>query len=278
MAFGLAGSKAAGSMQYLDNGSWNKRLHPGFAVHDAFMCVALAEAGVVGASRILEGTSGFLKAYTPSEGVGLERLVGGLGEEWEWLGSSLKPYPACRMTHAFIELSGDMQTARAKGSTVSPDDIGSVELRMSPANYILVGDPTPNKRHPTNVIDAQFSAYFQVAHALLYGAKTGDMSPYSHLEDPAIHQLTDKISVKTDKSMSGFGAKMSVQWRDGQSDSKEQQFPLGETEHPFTRDKVEEKFMTLAVPVYGEAKSSQIVQAVDSLEEMSILQLLKLLR
>ena len=26
MAFGLAGSKAAGSMQYLDNGSWNKRL------------------------------------------------------------------------------------------------------------------------------------------------------------------------------------------------------------------------------------------------------------
>ncbi|TKA34848.1 hypothetical protein B0A54_14061 [Friedmanniomyces endolithicus] len=221
MAFGLAGSKAAGSMQYLDNGSWNKRLHPGFAVHDAFMCVALAEAGVVGASRILEGTSGFLKAYTPSESVSLERLVGGLGEEWGWLGSSLKPYPACRMTHAFIELSGDMQTARAKGSTVSPDDIGSVELRMSPANYILVGDPTPNKRHPTNVIDAQFSAYFQ---------------------------LTDKISVKTDESMSGFGAKMSVQWIDGQLDSKEQQFPLGETEHPFTRDKVEEKFMALAVP------------------------------
>jgi 2-methylcitrate dehydratase PrpD len=30
-AFGLAGSKAAGSMQHLDNRSWNKRLHPGFA-------------------------------------------------------------------------------------------------------------------------------------------------------------------------------------------------------------------------------------------------------
>ncbi|KAK0337684.1 hypothetical protein LTR91_005124 [Friedmanniomyces endolithicus] len=278
MAFGLAGSKAAGSMQYLDNGSWNKRLHPGFAVHDAFMCVALAEAGVVGASRILEGTSGFFKAYTPSESVDLGRLVEGLGKKWEWLGSSLKPYPACRMTHAFIELSGNMQAARAKSSRVSPDEIKSVELRMSPANYILVGDPTPNKRHPTNVIDAQFSAYFQVAHSLLYEAKTGDMSPYSRLEDPAIHQLTDKISVKTDKSMSGFGAKMSVQWTDGQPDSKEQQFPLGETEHPFTRDKVEEKFMALAVPVYGETKSSQIVQAVDSLEEMSILQLLKLLR
>ncbi|KAI7691408.1 hypothetical protein KC353_g19063, partial [Hortaea werneckii] len=28
-AFGLAGSRAAGSMQYLANGAWNKRLHPG---------------------------------------------------------------------------------------------------------------------------------------------------------------------------------------------------------------------------------------------------------
>ncbi|KAI7616582.1 hypothetical protein KC343_g9719 [Hortaea werneckii] len=41
-AFGLAGSRAAGSMQYLANGAWNKRLHPGFAVHDAWMCVGMA--------------------------------------------------------------------------------------------------------------------------------------------------------------------------------------------------------------------------------------------
>lgn len=41
MAFGLAGSKAAGSMQYLDNGSWNKRLHPGFAVSE---CVLLSNS------------------------------------------------------------------------------------------------------------------------------------------------------------------------------------------------------------------------------------------
>ncbi|KAI7693460.1 hypothetical protein KC353_g18491, partial [Hortaea werneckii] len=45
-AFGLAGSRAAGSMQYLANGAWNKRLHPGFAVHDAWVCVGMARAGV----------------------------------------------------------------------------------------------------------------------------------------------------------------------------------------------------------------------------------------
>ena len=53
-AFGLAGSKAAGSMQFLENGSWNKRLHPGFAAYDAFLCVHLAEAGVHGAEKCFE--------------------------------------------------------------------------------------------------------------------------------------------------------------------------------------------------------------------------------
>ena len=64
MAFGIAGSKAAGSLQFLENGSWNKRLNPGFAVHDAFMCVGLAEASVIGATKIFEGKMGFLKGYS----------------------------------------------------------------------------------------------------------------------------------------------------------------------------------------------------------------------
>ncbi|KAK6428276.1 hypothetical protein LTR95_015584, partial [Oleoguttula sp. CCFEE 5521] len=54
-AFGLAASKAAGTMQWLENGAWNKRLHPGFAAHDAFVCIAFAEAGVIGAAEPLEG-------------------------------------------------------------------------------------------------------------------------------------------------------------------------------------------------------------------------------
>ncbi len=108
MAFGLAGSKAAGSMQYLENGSWNKRLHPGFAVHDAFVCVALAESGVIGATKALEGKLGFLQAYSPKAEKNLGLLTQNLGSEWTFLKSSLKPYPACRMTHGFIEMAGDM--------------------------------------------------------------------------------------------------------------------------------------------------------------------------
>lgn len=275
MAFGLAGSRAAGSMQYLDNGSWNKRLHPGFAVHDAFVCVQLAQAGVIGATRIIEGKMGFLQAYSPNPNNDLQRLTNGLGTDWIWMASSLKPYPACRMTHGFIELSGYINDSHQ--GKVSAADIKSITLQMSPSCFKLIGDPTPNKVHPVNVIDGQFSAYFQVANALVYGSATG-LQAYNRLTDKDIHAICDLITVEIDDNMEGFASDMQIEWADGTTERKTQQFPLGETQHPFTRDKVDEKFLSLAAPVYGERKAQDIIKTIDHVEEHRIEDLLVLLR
>nr|OQO17270.1 hypothetical protein B0A51_17279 [Rachicladosporium sp. CCFEE 5018] len=255
MAWVLAGSKAAGSMQYLDNGSWNKRLHPGFAVHDAFMCVNLAAAG-------------------SQSGQGSLSTDNRPGKDWEFLRSSLKPFSACRMTHAFIEIAGDMHSARSKAGRVKPDDIKEVRLTMSPSNFLLVGDPTPNKIHPTNAIDAQFSAYYQVANALIYGADTG-MEAYQKLDNGEIAAVSGKISVSTDSSITAFGARLHITWADGSKEKKDQPFPLGEEQHPYTKDRVEAKFRSLAVPVYGAEKSKWIIDMVDRLEDFTVQELLQ---
>jgi 2-methylcitrate dehydratase PrpD len=57
-AFGIALCSAAGSMQYLENGSWNKRFHVGFAAHDGIVAERFARAGVVGAEREFGGGFG----------------------------------------------------------------------------------------------------------------------------------------------------------------------------------------------------------------------------
>ena len=272
MAFGLAGSKAAGSMQYLNNGSWNKRLHPGFAVHDAFMCVALAEAGVLGATCSIEGKFGFLQAYSPSQDKSLQRLTAGLGQEWVWLESSLKPYPACRMTHTFIEMAGNIHSTRV----VRAADVSAVKLRIPPTNMSLVGDPTPNKVLPENHIDAQFSVYYQTACALLHGSATG-MRAYDMLGDTKIRALCTKTTVSGDPSMTDFSGRMRVEWSDGRVDEVQQQYPLGEVQHPFVKEKVEEKFMSLVEPVFGVNRAREIIEKVDALEEHTISHLLALL-
>ncbi|MBC7324163.1 MAG: MmgE/PrpD family protein, partial [Moorella sp. (in: Bacteria)] len=64
-AFGIAGSQAAASMEFLSDGTWTKRLHPGWAAHSGLLAVFLAKKGFKGPSSILEGKSGFLRAYSP---------------------------------------------------------------------------------------------------------------------------------------------------------------------------------------------------------------------
>src|SRR5215510_7050501 len=66
MAQGIALSMAAGSLEFLEDGAWTKRLHPGWAAQSGITAAALARAGFVGPSRAYEGRFGLFKAYLQS--------------------------------------------------------------------------------------------------------------------------------------------------------------------------------------------------------------------
>jgi 2-methylcitrate dehydratase PrpD len=158
-AFGLALSKAAGSMQYLANGSWNKRLHPGFAAHDGLLCVELAQAGVIGAAEALEGRYGLLHSYTDDAQPG--QLTDELTTRWMLLQTAIKPYPSCRWTHGAIDAA--LALRPQVPAEQRPD--AHISVWLSPTAYPIVGEPQPHKLTPTNTVDAQFSVYFQFAAA-----------------------------------------------------------------------------------------------------------------
>lgn len=274
-AFGLAGSKASGSMQYLENGSWNKRLHPGFAVHDAFLCTAFAEAGVIGAAKIFEGTFGFLQGYSPKADKDLEYLTSDLGQRWEFLETSLKPFPACRMTHGFIEHAAKF--GYDKGN-VTPAEVKAITLSLSPNNVSVVGAATKNKIHPENMVDAQFSAYFTTANSFLFGSDNGVRCyEQDRLLNPEIRQLCDKITCLADGSLRQFGSKLRIDYENGTFDEVVIPYPLGESQHPFTRDQVDAKFFGLVQPVLGEQRAVAIRDTVNEIEKHRITDLLQLL-
>lgn len=78
-AFGLAVSKAAGLSQFLENGAWNKRLHPGFAANDAFLCAVFVDQGIITAAKLLKSIFKLLKSYSSS--LIIENMVDSLDEE-----------------------------------------------------------------------------------------------------------------------------------------------------------------------------------------------------
>ena len=102
MAQGIALSMAAGSLEFLEDGAWTKRMHPGWAAQSGITAAALAQQGFVGPSRAYEGRFGLFNAYLQA-GIEAERwgrATAGLGEVWETMAVAVKPLPACHFTHA----------------------------------------------------------------------------------------------------------------------------------------------------------------------------------
>ena len=267
-AFGIAGSKAAGSMQFLENGSWNKRLHPGFAAHDALLCVSLAEAGVKGSSKVFEGSSGFLHSYTDK--AELKGLIEGLGNEWIFMGTALKPYPACRMTHTSIELADKLSKEKAAA-------VESISVALSPTCWNIVGVPKTNKIRPENIVDAQFSIYVQIAIAWLYGSDIG-WAAYQKIYDPDVRDLSARVRCTSDKDVVGLAAKLTVRWQDGTEREEFLDVPLGEASTPMSFHKIQTKFLSLTRSVYGEKSAVIILDIIKDLEWYSSADLVSLLK
>ena len=97
-AFGIAGSAAAGSMQFIVNGAWTKRFQVGACAKNGLLAALFAADGFSGSVAAIEGVHGLLKGY--SDGADPERAVRGLGTDYETLRIGLKPYPNCRYIHA----------------------------------------------------------------------------------------------------------------------------------------------------------------------------------
>jgi 2-methylcitrate dehydratase PrpD len=62
-AFGICGSQSAGIIEYLADGSWTKRLHPGWGGHAGVVAALLAQAGFSGPETVLEGEHGLYAAF-----------------------------------------------------------------------------------------------------------------------------------------------------------------------------------------------------------------------
>ena len=63
-ALGIAGTMASGSLEYLADGSWTKRLNAGWAGHAGISAAYLARAGFMGPLSVFEGRLGVLHAYS----------------------------------------------------------------------------------------------------------------------------------------------------------------------------------------------------------------------
>src|SRR5437879_5372922 len=79
-ALGIAGSMASGIIEYLADGSWTKRLHPGWAAQAGLRAALLARQGFQGPRTVFEGTHGLFNGFAQSTTGDYQRLTRGFGD------------------------------------------------------------------------------------------------------------------------------------------------------------------------------------------------------
>ncbi|MCD0417494.1 MmgE/PrpD family protein [Rubrivivax sp. JA1024] len=261
-AFGVSGSQAAGSLQFLVNGAWNKRYQVGAAAMNGVIAATLAKNGFVGSAESVEGIHGLLVGYTDTPH--RDKAVADLGQVYETMKIGVKPYPSCRYTHAAI----DALLAMRREHNLTPEQIMRVEVGLHQNGITLTGD-APTKRHPRSIVGGQFSMFFTGALALEQGSFGWD--DYTRLGDPAIDALADKFDVVRDERLEGrthpFGARVSITTEDG-THERLYTDPSGEPNSFPSDQAMTQKFMQLARPVLDD-RAQRFADAVLTLERFA---------
>lgn len=259
-AYGLCGSQAAGSMQFLADGAWNKPFHTGYAAMNGLNSTVLAQQGFRGTLEPIEGRLGFLKGYAPSPEP--KKAVEGLGEVWETMAIALKPYPSCRYGHAAM----DALIAIRAEHDIDTDDVELIEIGLPKTGIKLIGDPEDEKQRPKNYVDGQFSMAFVGAVALREGGMSWD-DYEKHLKDPKTLELCLRIrTVPHPKVEAEFPANMSglakVKLRSGEILEKMVVVPKGEPENFLSAEELRAKFDGLTAPYLSEARRDKLARGL----------------
>jgi 2-methylcitrate dehydratase PrpD len=244
-ALGIAGSMASGSLEYLSDGAWTKRLNAGWAGHAGISAACLAQAGFSGPASIFEGRLGVLRAYTDAPEP--ERLLDRLGAPLQVMHVSIKPYACCRYNHGLI----DCILRLKREHDVPPDAVERIRLGVLSGGALLVADPIERKRTPTSVVDAQFSAPYAAAVALVLGSGALDAFAPEHLRHPLVRDLMARTDCYRDPSLDRdyprrWPAAAEIRLRDGRVLATRVEFASGEPENPVPRSALVDKFVSLA--------------------------------
>jgi len=164
-----------------------------------------------------------------------------LGQRYYGAELSFKPWPACRGTHAFIELAQILPAQHG----FSWRDVEEVTVHIDPVHRMLI-EPLDRKQAPRNQIDAKFSIPFTTALALVRGHVGLDDFSDASLSDPDLLAISRRVKPgppPTNNRVVGSGGAMTIRLVDGRTVYAEVVEAVGAPGRPMTGDAMMSKFV-----------------------------------
>ncbi len=270
MALGIAGSMASGSMAYLDDGAWTKRLHPGWSSHAGITAARLAAAGFVGPINILESRYGLLHAYSSASDV--QQLERTSAPDFAIMDVSIKPYACCRYMHGPIDCLLSIRDQHHPNA----QHITHIRCGVVSGGHGLVVNPIEQKRKANTIVDAQFSMPFGAAIALLKGQAGLSVFTEKELQDPTVQALMQRVECYATPELDDYypdewRASASVEMLNGSIFEAKIRYALGDPHNPLSWEQLTARFHELVQPVImDESKRQTIIISVQQLRSLAV--------
>jgi 2-methylcitrate dehydratase PrpD len=246
-AIGIALSQAAGFRAM--HGSLCTPLMPAQASQTGLRAALLAQAGFTSSASPLEGRYGYLSVFC--EQPDLEALTGGLGERFEILRNTYKPYPCGIVIHPIIDACLALRAAHG----LETSRIASVAVKASPGAMALC-----NNRDPKNEMQAHVSLHHWVAVCFIRGTvRIQDMDTETAVKDPALMAFQARVEATLDAGRTPDSAEVTVTLVDGRQLVSAIEHGIGSAARPMTDAELEVKFAGMAMPVLGDARTRSLM-------------------
>ncbi|HED6851870.1 TPA: MmgE/PrpD family protein [Campylobacter coli] len=268
-ALGLAGSFASGINEFLSNGSNSKVLHIANAIKNGILVVNFAKNNMSGPLSIFEGRDNIFKCFGIEQECDKTELDKGLGEIWQSMQVSIKPYPSCHFAHGLIDCA-----IALKNDGLKADEIKSIRCFVDEVPISFICDPLEAKYTPNSAYEAKFSMPFLMALGFFDGKIT--LKSYQDLKRKEVLEFAQKITYEKRKSQGFpkyFPGHMEAILQDGKVICKDIFINKGNFDNPLSFDELKDKFINNAKENLTMDKIHDILEQIKHLEKQTDLSL-----
>jgi 2-methylcitrate dehydratase PrpD len=256
-ALGLAATQSAGLREMF--GTMGKSFHPGRAAQNGLTAAFLAHAGFTSSERAIEAPAGF--AHVLSGERDLSRALEGLGERFELMTNTYKPYACGLVIHPAIDGCLELRELHE----LRGPEIARVHLGVNRLALELTGNKSPR-----NGLEAKFSVFHSAAIALVAGAAGEPQYADAAVRDPAVVALREKITAEVVSHLAETQGTVRIELNDGRVLETKVAHATGSPERPMTDVQLEAKFEGLAGDILDRAAVRRLIdlcRSADRLED-----------
>jgi 2-methylcitrate dehydratase PrpD len=266
-AIGLAYHQCGGAATGVGDGALAKRMGPGFAAKAGIISALMAERGITGERSSLEGRDGFGGLYNVyiKGDYDPKILMDRLGDYYMGQEIGSKPYPCCGFQHCFIDAALSLREKH----NIKVEDIKEITAIGGQSGYSLTRGE--NRAAPRTIVDAQFSAPYGIAVALVRGKVTPEDYTDETIKREDVLKVARKVTGVLEDSWTKHGVspgELAITLNDGTEYSEHVEYMLGSPENPMTYDDCAKKFRTCAPIALNPLPNDRIEEIIDLIRNL----------